>query len=236
MEAGVVGRTVGRTDHSAHARALQHLIEFSATEKPSELLLRRLDWDLSRVSLLETSAMRTTQRLSNRDSAELTTLRGEVAAALERFLDEGVWAGIRIPELWPLVLRDGKGRITLEFGGATEWRTVFWFTFGQLLLHAGGQLRLCPACNTMFVRTGKREYCTTTCSANQRAKRHYDAHRDEILELRHAAYVRKRKRGQRNVKVARRPRLQQIATDSSASVPRRSRARSTDTKKPAKSR
>ena len=78
-------------------------------------------------------------------------------------------------------------------------------TFAQLLQQAGDRLRRCPVCTNVFVRTGRKNYCSTL-GQRLRSQKHYKAHREELLDQRHEAYKRKRRRAHPRAKVARRPR------------------------------
>jgi len=87
------------------------------------------------------------------------------------------------------------------------WPGAFWFAVVDVLLRSSVLMLRCPSCKTPFVRRGRMEYCSRTCSQNTRSAKWYATHRATALERRHAAYVRQVKRQHPRAKVMRRRRV-----------------------------
>jgi hypothetical protein len=76
-------------------------------------------------------------------------------------------------------------------------RDVLWFQVLDVLRTVGIEnIRPCRFCERIFVKSGKRDYCSSKCAQNFRARAFYTANRDVVLERRHRRYVNRVRRGQ----------------------------------------
>jgi hypothetical protein len=151
--------------------------------------------------------------LSKLKSQELHSLRHDLARRLDVFMDQEVWFSPSGLELGGIsVWRDNQGQLRLDVYGPQQ--TEFWAGIAALLVRGGDLLRRCQwqKCRRIFVRSGNSKHCSSACGGRERSSRHYAENKVEILERRHADYARKRRRIQPRAKVARRSRLQPIAT------------------------
>jgi hypothetical protein len=88
----------------------------------------------------------------------------------------------------------------------TDRRLAFWMGVAVALEQAGDLIHECARqdCRRLYVRLRGQKYCSPACSQRDRSARHYAAHRDEVLEQRHEAYVRARRQQQKRARIARR--------------------------------
>lgn len=72
----------------------------------------------------------------------------------------------------------------------------------------GNAIGECIECKASFVKVGRQEYCSTSCSQKARSRRWYAANREAVLEKRHGEYASEQQaRLGAKVKVARRKRV-----------------------------
>ena len=86
------------------------------------------------------------------------------------------------------------------------WKDAFQIGISTLLMHFGHLVKKCEPCGSLFVRTRRQEYCSTSCSQIVRSQRWYEANREAVLARRHAGYVAEQRKKLRapNEKVKRR--------------------------------
>jgi hypothetical protein len=200
----------------AYATALESLVAFAYSETAQwPRRLTALDGKLNRlVRGNSLTSMVMLPRLAALSDDDAIVLHVEIRTALERFVDEKYWAmPAALDGVHAIVWRDRAGRVALDYNGAEGWPRGFWITFAQVLLNAGDRLRRCPAqtrkagvCGQVFVRTGRRLYCSAACAQRERSRTHYAAHRAEIAEARHQAYFSRLKRAHPRAKERRRRR------------------------------
>lgn len=101
---------------------------------------------------------------------------------------------------------DGNGTISnIIRHNMAQAHDTFFLAMTQHLSHeSGDSLRRCPACSTLFVRSGKQRYCSRTCvnRVSTRRWRLAAAHRETDRRRARDRYARKVK-GHTNVKVRR---------------------------------
>lgn len=87
---------------------------------------------------------------------------------------------------------------------SARWPDIFWWRVAEMLQTFGSVTRRCLHCQTLFLRIKRQAYCSKQCSGNARAKRWYEAHKEEAKERRHLFYVKQVQKEHPKARVQRR--------------------------------
>jgi hypothetical protein len=195
-----------------HAHGLRLLLDVARSTDPTSRQIKHLE---QRLSIDAWKAGFYAVPLSDMPHEEIERLFELVVKAVEQLLTVGHWsAPVPLNGVHLLIVRqrDGGAMQRSYRNDQEDWEPVFWLTFSELLQAAGHRLRQCEVCRGIFVRTGRRDYCSSRCGQRLRSRRFYQSHREDIQEQRAARYA----RSKLPAKSARRPqssRLQRIATE-----------------------
>lgn len=101
-----------------------------------------------------------------------------------------------------------RGRLMIE--SRTGHRARFRHAVMSTLLLAGDRLCVCrnERCRRLFVKTGRRTFCTLKCGNRARARRFARKNPERVSALKHESYAKRvrARAGRQKVKVGRRPR------------------------------
>ena len=142
---------------------------------------------------------------------ELAEWQEMIRSAIGAIVDQGGWSPPDVLDSVQVrLLRRNDGSVLRLFGSnnSNDWRQRTILILSAVLEHAGEYLRRCPTCRKIYVRSGRRDYCTPACSQRRRSSKHYEAHKERILVQRAEVYAAKKLPAQ-----ARSRRLQRLATE-----------------------
>jgi hypothetical protein len=157
--------------------------------------------------------------------SQLVAWRQLVREAVDSLMNTGGWRPSGRLEMSLQLLRTPDGAVRRLFASdnrrrGQNWRVVTVMVLAALLERAGDQLRRCVSCDQIMVRRGRREYCSNACSQRIRSARHYQVHREQLLERKaehyqeHRDTIRQQKKERyRRLPVAERASLSQHARE-----------------------
>jgi hypothetical protein len=178
-----------------------------------ELAFETRTWSSERLSTIEATLRGASMRaqgpfvleLPGFGSDDLNEARRVLAISLKQFVSNEVWTSppnLVVTGLAVWTDREGQTRLDVD----ANWPSSFWFSVADILRASGNRLRCCDVCQQLFVRTGRREYCSRACSQRLRSRTYYKVHQEVIREQRHEAYKKRRRSTQPKAKIKRRSR------------------------------
>ena len=195
----------------AGARAL--LIFVTTDGRVPRNVARALGWQLNSAIAARFGVATVVDDMAGVMPDELQRIQEQVRAAIAAVRRGDAF--IPIVEARPVesievgISRDSSSRRRLHASWLLpDRRVAFWMGVAVALEQAGDLIHECQRqdCHTLYVRLRGQKYCSTACSQRDRSARHYEKHRDEVLERRHDAYVQSKRRKQKHARVARRRR------------------------------
>jgi hypothetical protein len=171
-----------------------------------------LSWQLNSAIAARYGVAATVDNVSVLMPHELLLIQQHIRRAID-----GIRRGdmrIPLPSVGPIecvelgLSRDGRTGPLRASWFMPDSRAAFWMGIGLALEQAGDLIQECTQadCPKLYVKLRGQKYCSPACGQRDRSARHYQIHRDEVLEQRHASYVKKRRRQQTGARVQRRRR------------------------------
>jgi hypothetical protein len=177
-----------------------------------ELAFETRLWSSERLEIIESMLQGPTRgqgtlllRLPRFGSDDLNEVRRVLAISLKQFVRDEVWnspPNLVVKGLAVWTDREHQTRLDVD----ANWPSSFWFVVADILRAEGQRLRCCEVCGNIFARTGRKQYCSTSCGQRLRSRKFYRAHQEDIREQRHETYKKRRRSTQPKAKIKRRRR------------------------------